>query len=80
MRLIEVLDRGRRNGPEHEAIVCGTVRLSHADLSERVDRLATAFVALGLGAGARVAVLSTNCHRYFESYWRRQYLGRCSSR
>jgi long-chain acyl-CoA synthetase len=47
MRLIEMLDQSRRDGPEHEAVVCGTVRLSYADLSERVDRLAAGLVALG---------------------------------
>jgi hypothetical protein len=29
MRLIEMLDQSRRDGPEHEAVVCGTVRLSY---------------------------------------------------
>src|SRR6266700_1102592 len=69
MRLIEVLDHVGREAPEHEAVVCETVRLTYAQLSERVDRLARGLVDLGLGAGARVAVLGTNCHRYLECYF-----------
>jgi fatty-acyl-CoA synthase len=68
MRLLDALDHHRRETPEREAVVCGSVRLSYARLSERVHRLARAFFDLGLGNGGRVAVLGANCHRYLECY------------
>jgi acyl-CoA synthetase (AMP-forming)/AMP-acid ligase II len=68
MRIVDALDHHRRETPEREAVVCGSVRLSYAQLTERVHRLAQAFFDLGLANGARLAVLGTNCHRYLECY------------
>ena len=42
--------------------------MSYARLTKRVPRLARAFFDLGLGNGARVGALGTNCHRYLECY------------
>ena len=54
--------------PDREAAVCGSVRLTYADLGRRVAGLASGLVALGLGRGEHVAVLEKNCHRYLEIY------------
>jgi acyl-CoA synthetase (AMP-forming)/AMP-acid ligase II len=69
MRLNETLDQHRLAHPDREAVVCGSVRLNYTQLGERVDRLASGLRALELGKGARVAVLSRNCHRYLECYF-----------
>ncbi|MCB8905483.1 MULTISPECIES: long-chain fatty acid--CoA ligase [unclassified Streptomyces] len=46
--------------PDAEAVVCGPVRLTYAELDDHSDRLATALRALGLNRGDRVATLAGN--------------------
>lgn len=55
--------------PEQEMVVCGAVRLTYGELLDRTRRLASALRGLGLGAGDRIAVLQTNCHRYVETFY-----------
>ena len=43
--------------------------MAWAEVGDRVARLASAFAALGLGRGDRVAVLMLNQHRYLELYF-----------
>lgn len=62
------LERARRVAGAQPAVVCGEQRLTHAELYERVQRLVGALRAMGLGEGARVAVVGPNCHRYLELY------------
>jgi acyl-CoA synthetase (AMP-forming)/AMP-acid ligase II len=42
---------------------------THAQLAERMDRLANGLLGLGLDAGDRVAILSRNCAEYLELYF-----------
>jgi long-chain acyl-CoA synthetase len=63
-----VLRRGRLVGGDRTAVVCGDVRLTHAELADRTCRLGDALARRGLAPGDRVAVLATNCHRYLELY------------
>jgi long-chain acyl-CoA synthetase len=64
-----VLRRGALVGGERTAVVCGDVRLTHAQLAARTRRLGAALThGLGLAPGDRVAVLGANCHRYLELY------------
>jgi len=65
---MELFDRARREFSDHEAVVCGALRLTYRELGERVDGLAAGLVQLGLGHGARVAILEKNCHRHLEAY------------
>jgi fatty-acyl-CoA synthase len=58
-----------------EAVVCGGLRLTYAQLGERVNRLANALGALGVGKGDRVAMLSQNCHRMLEAFFATPLLG-----
>jgi acyl-CoA synthetase (AMP-forming)/AMP-acid ligase II len=48
------------------AVVCGDTRLTWPELDERVDRLAGALAATGVGPGERVLWLGQNCHRLLE--------------
>jgi long-chain acyl-CoA synthetase len=62
-----VLREHGRSRPGDEAVVCGDTRLSFAALGERVDALATALLADGVGPGDRVLWLAQNCHRAIET-------------
>ena len=55
--------------PERAAIVFEGRRTSYAGLHERVNRLADALAAMGLGAGDRLAVLQVNCPEHVEAYF-----------
>lgn len=61
--------------PDQEIVVCGAVRLTYGQLLDRVRRLAGALRGLGLGAGDRIAVLQTNCHRYVEAFYATATIG-----
>ncbi len=63
-----VLRRGLIVGGARTAVVCGEVRLTHAQLADRTRRVGDALAREGLVPGDRVAVLAGNCHRYLELY------------
>ena len=50
-------------------IVCGGVRLTYREYSERANRLSNALRRLGVDKGERVAWLGYNCHRLLEAYY-----------
>src|SRR5438309_2711572 len=52
--------------PEREALVCGDVRLSYADLDERATRLANALADRGVGPGDHVGLWLYNGNEYLE--------------
>ena len=52
--------------PSHRAVVEGDRVLSYAALEARSNRLANAFLALGLRRGDRVGLLARNCLEYVE--------------
>ncbi|HEY2224216.1 class I adenylate-forming enzyme family protein [Actinomycetospora sp.] len=60
------LRRALAVAPEATAVVCPEATLTYRELGARVGRLIDACASLGLRRGDRVAVLSTNCHRYLE--------------
>ncbi|MCW2571945.1 MAG: putative fatty-acid--CoA ligase [Frankiales bacterium] len=65
----DALHRAERLSGSHVAVVCGDVRLTYADLTDRVRRSAAALRSLQVGPGDRVATLMLNCHSYLESYF-----------
>lgn len=73
--LVDVLHRNARLFPGRTALVCGADRVSHALLLARVERLAAALSALGIGAGDRVVVLSDNNLEFVALYGAAAWLG-----
>lgn len=69
MSIVEGLKRSVRENPGKLASVCGDTRLTFQEMDERVNRLASALFGLGITRGDRVAILSLNCHRFFELYY-----------
>src|ERR1700716_2545075 len=53
--------------PQHEALVCGDLRLTYAEVDERANRLAHHLAAQGLGPGDHVALYLYNGVEYVES-------------
>lgn len=51
------------------AIVDGARRFTYRDYQDRVNQLSHALLALGVGKGDRVCILSPNSHFFLESYY-----------
>ncbi len=67
LNLADIAARNARFRPEAEAVVCGSHRLTHRQLEDRVGRLAAALADRGVGPGDRVAWLGRNCHVVLET-------------
>ncbi len=61
--------------PEQEIMVFDDRRQTYQETTERVNRLASALLALGISRGDRIAVLDTNSPRYVEAYFATSLLG-----
>ncbi|MEW6265351.1 MAG: long-chain fatty acid--CoA ligase [Thermodesulfobacteriota bacterium] len=61
--------------PDKEAIVDGARRLSYRGLNRRVNRLARAWLSLGLKSGQRLGILSYNRLEYVETVMAAAKLG-----
>ncbi len=64
-----LLPRHARNRPNHTAVVFESSRLSYREFNARVNRLANALSALGVGKGDKVATILRNCLSLLETYW-----------
>jgi long-chain acyl-CoA synthetase len=64
--LADVLRDHARNRPGSPAAVCGHYRLDFTALDGRVNQLAHALSAAGVGQGDRLLWLGQNCHRLLE--------------
>jgi fatty-acyl-CoA synthase len=65
------------NTPDRPAVIeaLGGRQLTYRELDERVNRLATAMAARGIGRGSRVAIMMRNCTEYIELQWASTRLG-----
>ncbi len=61
--------------PDRVAIIFEGKRYTFSQLSERVDKLANAFLKLGIKKGDRVAMLQVNCNQCVEAYFATAKLG-----
>jgi acyl-CoA synthetase (AMP-forming)/AMP-acid ligase II len=61
--------------PEREALVGEKERITFAAMSERVNRLANALAARGVGHGTAVAVMAMNSPQFVETYYAVAKLG-----
>jgi long-chain acyl-CoA synthetase len=52
--------------PDRTAVVFGAVRYTWHQWNERINQLAHALGALGLGRGDKIAVMLHNCHQFLE--------------
>jgi long-chain acyl-CoA synthetase len=61
--------RHARYRPDHTAIVFKEHRLSFREFNRRVNRLANAFLDLGVSKGDKIATILPNCLELLETYW-----------
>ena len=66
LTLGDVLREHRRSYPQRTALVCGDHRSTFPEMDDRVNRLANALLAQGVGPGDRILWLGQNCHRVLE--------------
>ncbi len=65
--LARSLDRNADRAPGQDAVIFRAVRLTHQQLLDRVNALAAAFLAAGVGPGDIVALLMGNRPEFLES-------------
>src|ERR1700733_9771412 len=65
--LARSLDRNADRTPDEDAVIFRDTRLTHRQLLDRVNALADAFRAAGVGRGDIVALLMGNCPEFLES-------------
>lgn len=66
--IVEMIRARAQEHPEKEALVCGDTRLTWGAFDTRVNRVANALIARGIGRGDNVAVLSPNSIPYAELF------------
>lgn len=64
----DLLIRNARRYPNEEGVICENYRYSWLQVNQRVNKLVHALHKLGISKGDRVAILSNNCHQYWECY------------
>jgi len=65
----EMMARNSRKFPDKEALIYGDTRLTYKQLNARINRLSHALLDLGIGKGAKVAILAFNCNQFMEAYF-----------
>lgn len=75
MTVVQLLDLHARNRAEHPFLLFGGDATSYAEMSASTTRLANAFAALGMVAGDRVAIMSTNRPEFLQAWFASARLG-----
>jgi acyl-CoA synthetase (AMP-forming)/AMP-acid ligase II len=71
----DFLRRATQVYPGKTAVVDGELRLTYAQLTDRVHRLSNALLDLGVERGDRVCILSPNSHFFLESFYAVSQIG-----
>src|SRR3989442_7984352 len=61
--------------PDRTAMVCGQRSRTYAQMQDRVNRLANALQAMGVGKGDKISVMALNSMEYVEIYYSGARLG-----
>src|SRR5438445_5878679 len=61
--------------PDRTAMVCGQRSRTYAQMQDRVNRLANALEAMGVGKGDKISVMALNSTEYVEIYYAGAKLG-----
>ena len=72
-----MIERAARLNPDGVATRCAGRQFSWTEVESRVARMAAALQDFGLGDGDRVAILSLNSDRYYESIFSIPWAGYC---
>jgi acyl-CoA synthetase (AMP-forming)/AMP-acid ligase II len=75
MSLFDILQKTATNFSEKDAIICEGKRFSYKELKDRVDRLSSSLLSLGIQKNDRIAIIHRNCHRYIETYFAAAKIG-----
>jgi len=69
MLLRDTLNHALKLYPDKTALIDGDKRYTYRQAEERVRRLASGLLSLGLKPGDHIAILASNSHRYWETYF-----------
>jgi acyl-CoA synthetase (AMP-forming)/AMP-acid ligase II len=69
MELATLISRHSRFRPDATAVVFEDQRLTYRQFTQRVDAIAAALQAMGIGKGDKVATVLPNCRELLEIYW-----------
>lgn len=72
-----MIERAARLNPNGDATSCAGRQFTWAEVENRVARLASALRSFGLAEGDRVAILSLNSDRYYETVFAIPWAGYC---
>ena len=75
LTLGELIDRAAAADPAKLALVAAHIRLTRAELRQRIDRLAAAFIGLGIENGEAVLLQLPNWCEFIYSYFALQKIG-----
>ncbi len=75
MLVTEMMEKALTFYPKKHGVICGDNKFTYSQFGERVDRLSTALLGLGLKKGDTAAILHRNCHYYLEAYFATMQVG-----
>ena len=75
MSLFDILHETAANFSEKCAVTCEGKRFSYKHLKDRVDRLSSSLLSLGIQKNDKIAIIHRNCHRYLETYYAAAKIG-----
>jgi long-chain acyl-CoA synthetase len=75
MNIGSLFSRHARCRPNHLSVVFGGRRLTHLEFNREINRIANAFLALGVHKGDKIATLLPNCLELLEVYWASAKIG-----